>query len=65
MMELSLKIRNKNLKEGRATSQNIQKQVIKVQKLHQRLRNIITDYINKKVFSIFNQKQRYITIEDL
>ena len=31
----SLKIRNKNIEEGRATRQNIQKQVVKVQKLHQ------------------------------
>ena len=61
----SLKIRNKNIREGRATSQNIQKQVIKVQKLHQRLRNIRTDYINKTVFSIVKQKPSYITIEDL
>ncbi|MDV5105898.1 transposase [Clostridium perfringens] len=60
-----LKIRNKNIKEGRATGQNIQKQVVKVQKLHQRLRNIRTDYINKTVFSIIKQKPSYITIEDL
>ena len=60
-----LKIRNKNIKEGRATRQNIQKQVVKVQKLHQRLRNIRTDYINKTVFSIIKQKPSYITIEDL
>ena len=61
----SLKIRNKNLKEGRATSQNIQKQLVKVQKLHQRLINIRTDYINKIVSSIIKQKPSYITIEDL
>ena len=61
----SLKIRNKNIKEGRATRQNIQKQVVKVQKLHQRLTNIRTDYINKTVFSIVKQKPSYITIEDL
>ena len=61
----SLKIRNKNIKEGRATSQNIQKQIVKVQKLHQRLANIRTDYINKTVFSIIKQKPSYITIEDL
>ncbi|WP_341472863.1 transposase [Clostridium perfringens] len=61
----SLKTRNKNIREGRATSQNIQKQVIKVQKLHQRLRNIRTDYINKTVFSIVKQKPSYIIIEDL
>nr|WP_300349233.1 transposase [Clostridium sp.] len=61
----SLKIRNKNIKEGRATSQNIKKQVVKVQKLHQRLTNIRTDYINKTISSIIKQKPSYITIEDL
>ena len=61
----SLKIRNKNIKEGSATRQNIQKQVVKVQRLHQRLANIRTDYINKTVFSIIKQKPSYITIEDL
>ncbi|EHK2349465.1 transposase [Clostridium perfringens] len=61
----SLKIRNKKEKGGNATSQNIQKQVVKVQKLHQRLRNIRTDYINKIVSSIIKQKPSYITIEDL
>lgn len=35
--------------EGEATRQNIQKQVLKVQKLHQRIDNIRTDYINKYV----------------
>ncbi|MGV1023213.1 RNA-guided endonuclease InsQ/TnpB family protein [Clostridium perfringens] len=61
----SLKIRNKNIKEGRATGQNIQKQIVKVQRLHQRLTNIRTDYINKIVSSIIKQKPSYITIEDL
>lgn len=61
----SLKIRNKNIEEGRVTCQNIQKQVVKVQKLHQRLTNIRTDYINKVVSSIIEQKPSYITIEDL
>ncbi|MDK0957014.1 transposase [Clostridium perfringens] len=61
----SLKTRNKNIREGRATSQNIQKQIVKVQKLHQRLTNIRTDYINKTVSKIVKQKPSYITIEDL
>ena len=61
----SLKIRNKNIKEGSATRQNIQKQVVKVQRLHQRLANIRTDYINKTVSLIIKQKPSYITIEDL
>ena len=60
----SLKIRTKKEK-GVATRQNIQKQVVKVQKLHQRLTNIRTDYINKTVSSIIKQKPSYITIEDL
>ena len=61
----SLKIRNKKEKGGNVTRQNIQKQVVKVQKLHQRLTNIRTDYINKIVSSIIKQKPSYITIEDL
>lgn len=60
----SLKIRTKKEK-GVATRQNIQKQVVTVQKLHQRLTNIRTDYINKTVSSIIKQKPSYITIEDL
>ncbi|MDZ4981354.1 IS200/IS605 family element transposase accessory protein TnpB [Clostridium perfringens] len=61
----SLKIRNKNIKEGRATRQNIQKQIVKLQKLHQRVTNIRTDYINKTVSKIVKQKPSYVTIEDL
>ena len=61
----SLKIRNKKEKGGNVTRQNIQKQIVKVQRLHQRLTNIRTDYINKTVSSIIKQKPSYITIEDL
>ena len=60
----SLKIRNKKEK-GVATRQNIQKQIVKVQILHQRLTNIRTDYINKVVSEIVKTKPSYITIEDL
>ena len=60
----SLKIRNKKEK-GEATRQNIQKQIFRVQKLHQRLSNIRTDYINKTLSSIVKQKPSYITIEYL
>jgi putative transposase len=49
----------------KATRHNIQKQVGKVQKLHQRLTNIRTDYINKIVSEIVKTKPSYITIEDL
>ena len=60
----SLKLRNKKEK-GDATRQNIQKQIVKVQMLHQRLANIRTDYINKVVSSVVRNKPQYITIEDL
>ena len=60
----SLKLRNKKEK-GEATRQNIQKQIAKVQILHQRLTNIRTDYINKVVNSVVRNKPQYIAIEDL
>ena len=59
-----LKEQNKT-KKGEATRQNIHKQVVKVQRLHQRLANIRTDYINKCVAEIVEQKPSSITIEDL
>ena len=52
-------------KKGEATRQNIQKQQLKVQKLHQRLEQIRTDYINQCVSEIVKTKPSYITIEDL
>ena len=60
----SLKLRNKKEK-GEASRQNIQKQIVKVQILHQRLNNIRTDYINKVVSNVVRNKPSYITIEDL
>ena len=59
-----LKKRNNKMK-GEATRQNIQKHILKVQKLHQRIENIRTDYINKCVNEIVKTKPSYITIEDL
>ena len=59
-----LKKRNKE-KKGDATGQNIQKQVLKVQKLHHRIDHIRTDYINKTIAGIVKTKPSYITIEDL
>ena len=58
------KQRNKNNK-GDATRQNIQKQVLKVQKIHQQITNIRNDYINKTIAEIVKTKPSYITIEDL
>ena len=55
-----------NLKKGEATQRaNIQKQKLKVQKLHHRIDNIRTDYINKTIAGIVKTKPSYITIEDL
>jgi putative transposase len=59
----SFKKRNK--KEGTVTRQNIQKQVVKVQKLHHKLANIRDNYINQTVNAIVKQKPSFITIEDL
>ena len=55
-----------NLKKGESTQRvNIQKQKLKVQKLHHRINNIRTDYINKTIAEIVKTKPSYITIEDL
>ena len=55
-----------NLKRGGATQRaNIQKQKLKVQKLHHKLDNIRTDYINKTIAEIVKTKPSYITIENL
>jgi putative transposase len=59
----SLKKRNKE--GGTATRQNIQKQIVKVQKIHQTLTNIRTDYVNKIVSEVIEQNPSSITIEDL
>lgn len=59
-----LKLRDKNKKEE-ATRQNIQKQIAKVHRLHQRLSNVRTDYINKVISDIVKQNPSFITIEDL
>lgn len=60
----SLKQRNKIMK-GEATRQNIQKQVLTVQKLHQRIANIRGNYINQVVSELVKTKPAYIAIEDL
>lgn len=48
-----------------ATQQNIQKQRLKIQKIHQKLSNIRTDYINKVISELVKTKPMWITIEDL
>lgn len=54
-----------NLKKGESTQKNIQKQKLKVQKLHHKIDNIRTDYVNKTIAEIVKTKPSYITIEDL
>ena len=54
-----------NLKKGESTQKNIQKQKLKVQRLHHKIDNIRTDYINKSIAEIVKAKPSYITIEDL
>ena len=46
-------------------SANIEKQKLKVQKLHQRIKQIREDYENKVIHEIVKQKPRFITVEDL
>ena len=50
---------------GTATRQNIQKQQLKVQKIHQRLTNIRTNYLNQCINEIVKTKPSYIVLEDL
>ena len=62
----SLSRKYENLKEGESTQRaNIQKQKLKVQKLHHKIDNIRTDYINKTIAEMVKIKPSYITIEDL
>ena len=62
----SLSRKYENLKKGEFTQKaNIQKQRLKVQKLHHRIDNNRTDYINKTIAEIVKTKPSYITVEDL
>ena len=55
----------KNKERGESTQKNIQKQKRKIKKIHQRLYNIRTDYINQTIAKIVKTKPSYIAIEDL
>ena len=62
----SLSRKYDNLKKGESTQRaNIQKQKLKVQKLHHKMDNIRTDHINKTIAEIVKTKPSYIMIEDL
>lgn len=64
---LSCKYESKKKKGGKTVtdSANIEKQKLKVQKLHQRIKHIREDYENKVIHEIVKQKPRFITVEDL
>ena len=64
---LSRKYEFRKKKGGKTAtaSANIEKQKLKVQKLHQRIDKIREDYENKAIHEIVKQKPRFITVEDL
>ena len=64
---LSRKYEFRKKKGGKtaAASANIDKQKVKVQKIHQRIDKIREDYENKIIHEIVRQKPRFITVEDL
>ena len=64
-VQRSLSRKYENAKKGESTQRNIRKQKLKVQKLHHRIENIRTDYINKTICEIVKTKPSYVTIEDL
>ena len=62
----SLSRKYENIKKGESTQRaNIQKQKLKVQKVHHKIDDIRTDYINKTIAEMVKTKPSYITIEDL
>lgn len=60
-----LKKQKQNKRKGDATSQNISKQILKVQRLHYRISNIRVNHINQTINTIVKQKPSFVTIEDL
>jgi putative transposase len=62
----SLSRKYENLKKGEATQKrNIKRQILKLQKLYQRIDNIRTDYLNKTIAEIVKTKPSFIVIENL
>ena len=58
--------RYEHLKKGESAQRaNIQKQKLKVQRIHHRIDHIRTDYMNKTIVEIVKTKPSYITMEDL
>ena len=65
--QLSRKYEMRKKRGGKTAtvSANIDKQKLKVQKLHRRIAKIQENYENKAVHEIVKQKPRFITVEDL
>lgn len=63
--KLSRKYEMLKKRGGSATKQNISKQKLKVARLHERLTNIRTDYVNKVISQLIEQNPSSITIEEL
>lgn len=61
---LSRMLKNKKHRKG-GSSKNIAKKILVIEKLHMRLFNIRTDYINKVINEIIKLNPKFITIEDL
>ena len=62
---LSRKLKAKKRGKKGGSESNIEKQKLKVQRLHQRLDHIRTDYLNQCISDIAKTKPSYITIENL
>ena len=52
-------------KKGESTQRNIQRQKLKVKRLHKRITDIRTDHVSKTIAEIVKTKPSYIAIEDL
>ncbi len=63
--KLSRKYENIKKQKGEATRKNLNKQILVVQKLHQRIANIHDNYQNQIISDLVKIKPNYITIEDL
>lgn len=57
--------KKKNKKKEDATYKNIERQKLKVQKIHQKITNTRNDYQNKTINEIIKREPSFITIEDL
>ena len=62
---LSKKYENKKKGEATTSAKNINKQILKVQKLHHKLKNIRQNFVNETVSELVKIKPNSITIEDL